>query len=132
LRQKGFNFQRIFLQYVHKFKDHYRDFTSPQVIRGYLEDHSTVDDGKQLGPAALKPRKWTARKVFVAENRDRISDLCDQLAGTSDRQNKDWIPQYQRAVNQLFEELSEDEAELLRQTAVEWNQHGPTEQVQKQ
>jgi hypothetical protein len=58
--------------------------------------------------------------------------LCDQLAGTSDRQDKDWIPQYQRAVNQLFEELSEDEAELLRQTAVEWNQHGPTKQVQKQ
>jgi hypothetical protein len=103
-----------------------------QVIGDYLEEHSTVDDGKQLGPAALKPRKWTTRRVFVTENQDRISHLCDQLACTSDRQNKDWIPQYQRAVNQLFEELSEDEAESLRQTAVEWNQYGPSEQVQKQ
>jgi hypothetical protein len=104
--------------------------TGQQVIAEYLENNSVVNDDKQLGPAGLPQRNWTARQVFVAENRESICVLCNELAGTTERQGKEWLAKYQPAVKQLFGELDEDAVEALRQTAVEWNRYGPSGQVQ--
>jgi hypothetical protein len=100
-----------------------------QIIVDYLTKHAVLENNVQLGPAGLSQRRWTARQVFVSLHKTEIRLACDKLAGTTERQDKSWLAKYQPAAKELYDALEEDEIEELQQTATEWSQYGPSDEV---
>jgi hypothetical protein len=96
----------------------------------YLTERAVVTNIKQLGPAGVSQRRWTARQVFVHLHKDDIRLACDELAGTTERQKPSWLSKYQLATKQLYDALEEEDVEELRQKADEWNRYGPSEDIQ--
>jgi hypothetical protein len=100
------------------------------LIVDYLTERAVLNNVKQLGPAGLSQRRWTARQVFVHLHKDKIRHACDELAGTTERQKPSWLSKYQPATKQLYDALDDDDVEELCQKANEWNRYGPSEDIQ--
>lgn len=99
---------------------------------------------KKWTKAVKRPRNqvrvgktWNVKLVMARQMESDVKRRVDELAqaASGDREpvargDRRWIAQYQKGVQEIYEELRPNELKELQQLTDRWNQEGPPPSVQ--
>lgn len=93
-------------------------------MRNWLHNHST-ESKPGIKLSFLRP--FTAKSVFQEEER---ADIVAPLHQKGIQGSRKWLPAYNKRVNELWKDMSEEKVKRYQETAWQWNREGAPASVQ--